>query len=98
MYIPSQFKLFNQTIKVVYKRDLLDKHNCFGMWVYKRNTIYIQQSTKKHILTNEQIDQTLIHEFSHAALDLLGYSKLSEDEKLVSSLSNLIHQFVIQIH
>ena len=98
MIIPAKFKLFNQTIKVVYKRDLIDKQNAFGLWVYNRNTIYLQQSTRKHILTSEQIEQTFIHEATHACLDLMGEHKLSENEKFVSTFSNLIHQFIIEVN
>lgn len=98
MIIPRSFKLFNQTIKVVYKRDLLDRYNCFGMWVYKKNTIYLEQSTRKHILTKEQIEQTFVHELTHAALDLMGEHRLSSNEKFVSTFSNLIHQFITEVH
>lgn len=95
--IPNEIKLFNQTVKVILKSDLIDKHEAFGMWDYKTNKIYLQKSTRKYKLTNEQISSTLIHEICHAILDLMGESKLSENEKFISSLSNLIHQFIVQI-
>lgn len=95
--IPKSFKLFNQTIKVIYKTNLLDKEHAFGVWAYNKNTIYLQKSTRKHKLTNEQIYQTVCHELIHACLDLLGYHKLSDDEKLVSGLSNLLDQFMQQL-
>ncbi len=98
MFIPRSFKLFTQTIKVVYKRDLMDKEGLFGKWDLNRNTIYLQQSTRKRILTKEQVELTLVHEATHAFLDLAGYDKLSRDEKLVSGLSNMIHEFINQIH
>lgn len=98
MYIPKEIKLFNQTIKVMYSRTLMDKEGFFAKWEYNKNRIILQQSTRKHPLTNEQIESSLIHEATHAFLDLLGHNNLSEDEVFVSSLSNLIHQFIIQIH
>lgn len=98
MYIPAEIKLFNQTIKVIYKRDLMDKRGWFAYWDYNNNKIYLQQSTRKHKLTKEQIESSLVHEITHAFLDLTGNHKLSEDEVFVSSLSNLIHQFIMQIH
>lgn len=98
MYVPSEIVLFGQTIKIIYKRDLIDKYQAFGFWDYNKNKIYIQQSTRKHKLTEEQIHQTLTHECTHAFLDLLGHSILSQDEVFVSSLSNLIHQYIKQIH
>jgi len=97
MLIPARFKLFNQTIKVVYSRTLIDKQQAFGMWDEKKNTIYLQQSTRKHKLTREQIESTFCHEVTHACLDLMGEHKLSENERFVSGFSQLIHQFIEHI-
>lgn len=98
MFIPANIKLFEQTIKVKYSRTLIDKKGAFAIWDYNTNTITIQQSTRNHPLTQEQIEGSLVHEVTHAFLDLTGNHKLSENEVLVSSLSNLIHQFIMQIH
>jgi len=94
MIIPESFRLFNQTIKVIFKRDLIDKKQAFGLWDYNRNTIYLQQSTRKHPLNKEQIDNTFIHEATHAMLNMIGEYDLSNNEKLVHTLSSLIHQFI----
>jgi len=94
MVIPREFKLFNQTIKVKYSRTLLDKKQAYGLWEFSKNKITLQQSTRKYKLTTEQLDQTFLHEVTHACLDHLGYTELSEDEKFVNSFSNLIHQFI----
>lgn len=98
MVIPAQFKLFNQTIKVIYKRDLISKKGAFGLWDYNKNKIYLQQSTKENILTEEQVHQTFIHEATHSCLDLMGRHDLSKDEVFVSTFSNLIHQFIVEIN
>ncbi len=97
MVIPSEFQLFNQTIKVKYSRTLIDKKGAFGLWYETKNTIYLQQSTRKHPLTKEQINATAIHEILHACLDLSGNQKLSQDETFVCVLSQLLHQFIEQI-
>ena len=97
MFIPSEIVLFNQTIKIKYSRTLMYKHNMFASWEYAKNEIILQQSTRKCPLTPEQIEQSLIHELVHAALDLMGHDKLSSDEVFVCSMSNLIHQFIGQI-
>lgn len=97
MIIPHSFKLYNQTIKVIYSRTLIDKQQAYGLWYLAKNKIYLQQSTKKYPLTTEQIEQTFLHEFIHAALDLSGELKLSSNEKFVCSISNLLHQFLGQI-
>lgn len=97
MIIPASFQLFNQTIKVVYSRTLIDKKGAFGLWYETKNTIYLQQSTRKHPLTKEQVNATFLHEVTHALLDLIGEQKLSNNEKFVSSYSQLLHQFIEQI-
>jgi len=97
MIIPREIKLFNQTIKVIYSRTLMDKENAFGLWRCRNHTIYLQQSTRKNKLTKEQIEATFIHELTHACLYVMGEDKLSSNEKFVSTFSNLIHQFIEQI-
>ena len=94
MVIPSEFKLFNQTIKVKYSRTLINRKEAFGVWDYNKNTITLQQSTREHVLSKNQIEQTFMHEAVHACLDLSGYSDLSNDEKFVHTFSNLIHQLI----
>ena len=95
--IPKSFKIFNQTIKVIFKKNLIDKQGAFGLWDYNKNTIYLQPSTRKHILTKEQIHSTFLHEASHAILNLMGEDKLSANEKFISSFSNSLHQLIEQI-
>jgi hypothetical protein len=97
MTIPKEFKLFNQTIKVIYKKNLIDSQGAFGVWDYSRNKIYLQPSTRKHILTKEQIDATFLHEVTYACLDLMGEHKMSGNEKFVHSFSNLLHQFILAL-
>jgi hypothetical protein len=96
MVIPARFKLFGNTIKVVYKRDLIDRKEAFALWEYNRSTIYLQQSTRKFPLTKEQIENSFIHEATHAMLNLMGEEELSDNEKFVHTLSSLIHQFITE--
>lgn len=97
MIIPATIKVFNQTIKIVFKRDLIDKEGAFGMWDLNKNKIYLQQSTRKNPLTIEQIQLTLCHEILHSWLDITGYHSLGKQEKFVSTISSLIHQFIIEV-
>ena len=94
MIIPSEFKLFNQTIKVKYSRTLIDKKKAFGLWDYNKNLITLQQSTRAYKLTQNQIDQTFVHEATHACLDMMGRQELSNDEVFVHTFSNLLHQLI----
>jgi hypothetical protein len=97
MIIPREFKLFGQTIKVKYSRTLMDKKNAFGLCDYNKNTITLQQSTRKNILTREQIEQTFLHEVLHMMTYKLGYPDLSDNETFIDSFAHLLHQVVIQI-
>jgi len=97
MKIPKTFQIFGQTIKVIFKKNLIDKEESFGIWDYNKNIIYLQPSTRKHRLTKEQIESTFVHEYLHTSLDLLGYEELSKDEKFVNQLSLCIHQIVKNI-
>ncbi len=72
----------------------MTKHGVFGLWDFNKNKITLQQSTKQHILTKEQVESTFVHEAVHAMLDHMGYHELSADERFVSSYSNLIYQFI----
>lgn len=94
MIIPASFKLFGNTIKVKYKRNLLDIQQAFGVCDYIKHTIYIQQSTRENPLTKDQIEQTFIHESCHMLLFLMGEQKLADNEKFICSFSNLLHQFI----
>ena len=96
MIIPKTFQIFGQTIKIIFKRNLIDKQQAFGIWDYNKNTIYLQSSTRKHILTKEQIESTVIHEVIHACLEHIGETKLSENESFVTGFSNILHQFLKQ--
>ncbi len=97
MIIPARFKLFNQTIKVIYKRNLIDTKEAIGICDFNKNTIYLQQSTRQHILTKEQIHQCFFHELFHMVLYLLSYKELSEDEALMDRLGMAMHQIIEQI-
>lgn len=97
MFIPARLKIFNQTIKVIYKRNLIETEDAVGLWVQARNTIYLQQSTRKHKFTKEQIDQAFLHEVVHCMLTLLSYHNLSKNEPLVDRLGMVLHQIVEQI-
>ena len=96
MKIPKEFKLFHQTIKIVFKRNLIDTKQAFGLWNYNKSTIYLQQSTRRNILTKEQIENTFIHEATHAMLNVMGETKMSTNETFVHTLSSLIQQLIEQ--
>lgn len=92
MQIPKSFNLFGQVIIVEFRKSMFKTHKACGLWLPTENKILLQESTKYYPTTQLQIEQTFLHELTHACFDLLGYTNLSEDEKLVDSFGSLIHQ------
>lgn len=94
MLIPKSFELFGQTITVEYRRTLYKSHKAVGLWIVGKNKILLQQRTNTYEITDEQIEQTFLHELTHALLTVLGYENLSNDEKLVDLIGNGLHQVI----
>jgi len=94
MQIPKSFNLFGQVITVEYRKSMFKTHKACGLWIPTENKILLQESTKYYPTTQLQIEQTFIHEAIHACLELLGYTDLNADEKLVDNLAALLHQML----
>ncbi len=92
--IPKQFYIFGQLIKVFYKRTLHITKNAIGIYNPSKNTIELQQSTKKYEINNSNIEQSFCHELVHAWLDKINRQELYKDEILVDNLGSCLHQFI----
>lgn len=79
-------------IVVAQKDDLVDKDGMYGCWMQTRNQIIVQTPNDDH--SESFMLQTFWHEAIHAALDILGYEELSEDEEFVDRLGQAIHQIL----
>lgn len=89
MNIPSSFKIAGQKWNVVYDKDLLAKDGEYGHCHEVTNTIVLQSSGP---IPYERVEATFLHELLHAIFHEIGYDTLTNDEKLVNSLSTLLHQ------
>jgi len=87
--IPTTFKIAGQPWKVEFDNDLLAKDGEYGHCHEVTNTIVLQNSGP---IPHERVEATFIHELLHAIFHELGYDNLNTDEKLVNSLSTLLHQ------
>ena len=94
MKIPVEYQQFGQTIKVVFKDDLIAREDAEGLCVYKNNIITLQ-NLKVLNRPASQLEQTFIHEVLHHALELLGYEKEGKDEQFIDRLAGLLHQMVV---
>jgi hypothetical protein len=99
--IPKRFKLFGQTIEVVYFPEVsLLPDGVRGYANYRRNEIQLRSSSPEFPLSDEQIAETFWHELSHFILYFAGaaYSGkedfMHQDEGFVDLVGNLLHQAV----
>lgn len=88
MKIPKEFKLYNETIKVIIKDDLQLRDNKFGSAHYRYNEIWID----RNIINEEIIWGTFLHEMIHIILGKLYEYDLASNEKFVNGMSQLINQ------
>jgi predicted SprT family Zn-dependent metalloprotease len=92
--IPKQFKVFGQTIKVKFDKNLLRDENNLGVWLCNENKIILQPSTKKKPIKQENIEQIFYHELVHCILDKIGREDLSLKEDLVDLIGQVLHQVI----
>ena len=88
--IPTRIEIFGQEITIVQVDDLLERERRHGDWRADVNIIRVQTPSKDH--PKDVCFQTYFHEVVHAALDLLGYDELSEDEAFVERLGQAPYQ------
>lgn len=102
MKIPTSFKLFGQTIKVLFlpERFTEGQEGHYGFSSYRRNEIHLRPSTSTHPITDDQMEQVFWHELTHFILYWAGpaYSAktdyMHQDEGFVDLVSCLLHQAV----
>lgn len=90
MRIPKSFQILGHTIQVRMVPDLDEECDNLGRWYPTRNEIHLQSPDASHC--KQSVHQALWHEIVHASLDLMGYDKLSNDEKLVDRLGQCLAQ------
>ncbi len=98
--IPKSFKIFEQTISVVWEEELLNNANAVGQAQYRYNTIALQPSTVGKPRTHEQIMSNFWHEVFHFIFFYLGdYTigkiKLRREERLLDMLGLVMHQILV---
>ena len=96
MKIPKRFKLFGQTINVVFNEKLFHNDDVVGWAKYRQNEIELQPLTDDSGMTREMLDHAFCHELTHF---LLYYGRegneaqpLHKNEDLVDRISGLLHQ------
>lgn len=90
---PSQFQLASHTVKIVKDNNKCDLERVYGTVDYPTKTITYQDETSGKKITESAVEVIIRHEVIHLFLDTIGYNDLSQDEKLVKGLSELMYQF-----
>jgi hypothetical protein len=89
--IPTEFKIFGQTIKVDINNMLIEEEGSIGQARMRKNLIVLQCHDRLG-RPDTQLEQTYLHEVLHHVLGNLGYDKLGDDELFVDQLSHALHQ------
>lgn len=92
MNIPKSFELFGQTITTEFVDDLVEKHDAYGLSVFKKNIIQLQAANVGVIRLVTQIEQTFCHELTHNIYSAMGETELCNNEKHIELFSQLLHQ------
>ena len=92
MTIPKQFKLFGQTIEVVYDKEMGQRDGIIGSANHTHNKIILQPNSAGYARTQEQVDQCFYHELVHCVLKAMGEGD-DHDEKFVDVFASLLHQY-----
>lgn len=96
--IPIRFRLFGQTIRVVWDPEMRHSDDHTGQARYRFNEIRIQPSVEGSPRTADSIEHTFFHELMHWVLYYAGWAyeagkrDLHDDERLVDLCAGLLHQ------
>lgn len=89
MKIPATFQLVNTTWTVEkMSQEVAEAGNRHGDCDRTRTTIRI------HVSSESNKEDTFCHELAHALLYFTTKPKLSEDERFVQSLGEVLHQYL----
>ena len=95
MFIPKQFELISQTIKVEEVENLVAENNAMGLTLLNQNKILLQKSTKAFPIPKDQQYKTFFHELSHCLVGAAQFHHLNDTEKevFIDLLGDLLYQF-----
>lgn len=90
--IPTEFKLFGTTYKVVWDNKRANDLKTYGISDYSRSEIILSNTCGVEDLSSDKIMDTFYHEKIHAVLDMMNERELSENEKFVDVFAKLLRQ------
>ena len=92
MRIPKEFKLFGNTIKVVFNEKYLNIINAYGEADYNKGIITLAKFSSNSKYSKDLIIDTFYHEKVHHILNEMGEHDLNKNEKFVDTFAKLLRQ------
>lgn len=95
MIIPEKFKLFGNTISVVFEEEEFKNTSSIGLANFRQQKITLHPpSIGDHPITDAMVCTTYLHECLHMIFDALGYFEARDDENLVELTAQLLYQIL----
>jgi hypothetical protein len=92
--IPKSFKLFADTINIVWDNKRMNDKENYGEASYGERKITLSTTQGTDELAQDCILSTFYHEVVHMILLELRRDDLSQDEKFVDNFAKLLRQFI----
>ena len=92
MKVPTSFKLFGNTIKVIHTPSLSFYKNAIGEARFLTEKVMLQTSNNGFPISEKKMEQVFCHELVHHLLRSMGREKLNDDEVFVDLFGCLLHQ------
>lgn len=92
--IPSSFYLLDRRIEVKFVHDMQTRDDAYGLSLYRKNLIEIQDTSEGCSRSPEQMAHTFWHEVIHWLYYTLGKDDFRNDEAHIDLMAGLIHQLM----
>ena len=89
LVIPTEFKLAGHTYSVELKKDVLTTDGEYGSLNEVTHKMCLQPPDPIPV---SRVECTFLHELLHAIFFELGEAELDKNERLINSMSSLLHQ------
>ena len=95
--IPQKIEVLGSTIDIVWDNDYCERSNLLGEADNNHNRILLKEKHENILIKDDALEETFIHELVHLVFRKIGRKDLYDDETLVESLSNTLHQVIKQL-
>jgi len=93
--VPTEFKLAGHTYTVELKKNVLVTDGEYGSL---NEITHVMQLQPPNPVPVSRVECTFLHELLHAIFFELGEAELDKNERLINSISGLLHQALTTSH